>query len=81
MAGWITAIFSSPQMKKQGVNLAQFGAQKKQDEAITKREKTEKSQLTARRRILASRQRRRASLGTLFQETGELGVTLGGPGK
>lgn len=80
MGDVVSSIFGGAKAKAVGPSAAQLAAQKKQDEAITKKEKTEKRERTARRRVIASRQGRRG-LGTLFAETGELGVSLGGAGK
>ncbi len=59
---------------------AQTESLEKQSKALDKKEVEEKRKKTSRDKVVASRRGRRG-LGTLFSETGELGVTFGGAGK
>ena len=71
-----------PAVPKETLDLQRKQAEQieKQNETLDKREKEEKRRKLAKDRVVASRRGRRG-LGTLFSETGELGVTFGGAGK
>ena len=90
----MTALFSSPPKPKDppkpsqeslDLQAAQTESLQKQTAALDRQEKTAKKEKKSRQRVVATRRGRRG-LGTLFEETGELGVqqagtTLGGRGK
>ena len=75
----MSALFSSPP-KPKGPSAESLALQRKQTEALERKEKDEKRKNDSRKKVVAQRRGTRG-LGTLFADTGELGVTLGGAGK